>query len=65
MADPTPPTSWAPTAKVSAGVLAASITALIIGFAKNRGWTDIAGPDGAAITSVITFIIQYVVPERK
>ena len=65
-ADPatTPQTSWAPTAKVSAGVLAASVTTLVIGYAKNHGWTAMDAADSAALTTVITFVIQYLVPER-
>ena len=62
---PAAPTSWAPTAKVSAGVLAASLTTLIIGFAKTHNWANIEAADGAALTSVLTFIVQYLVPERR
>ena len=57
--------SWAPTAKVCAGILAASVTSLLLPF-----WTPLTGHDmsasqAAAFTTVITFVIQYFVPERK
>jgi membrane protein YdbS with pleckstrin-like domain len=57
------PTSWAPTAKVSAGVLASAITILIVQFIPHANtWTPaVAG----AITQITTFIVQYMVPERK
>ena len=53
-------TSWAPTAKISAGVLAAAVTTLILSF-----WHAPSASQGAALTTVITFLIQYFVPERK
>jgi hypothetical protein len=56
-----PATSWAPTAKVSAGVLAASATALIL----NHWKLEFSPGDGAAITTLITFVVQYWVPDRK
>lgn len=58
---PTVTTNWAPTAKVSAGVLAASITALLLGVLK----PGLSAEHGAAITTILTFMIQYFVPERK
>lgn len=61
--NPPTTTSWAPTAKVSAGVLASAVTILIIQFAPHANtWTPaVAG----AITQIVTFIVQYMVPERK
>lgn len=57
------PTSWAPTAKVSAGLLASAVTILIVQFVPHASnWTPaVAG----AITQVVTFVVQYMVPERK
>lgn len=60
-AQPAQPTSWAPTAKVSAGALAASVTALIL----NHWKLNFSPGDGAAITSLITFAVQYWVPNKK
>ena len=56
--------SWAPTAKVSAGVLAAAGSTLLMSFFKNHSGVDISAADGAALTTVFTFITQYLVPER-
>jgi len=57
-------TNWAPTAKVSIGLLAAAVTALIMPYWS--GWTghNPSASDGAAITTVITFLMQYIVPDR-
>ena len=56
-------TSWAPTAKVSAGVLASAVSILIFQFVPHANtWTPaVAG----AITQIVTFAVQYMVPERK
>lgn len=62
-------TNWAPTSKVSAGVLAASTTALLLPLVsplwKKLTGSDLSASEGAALTTVITFVIQYVIPERK
>ena len=58
-------TSWAPTAKVSAGILAASLTTLLLPFWKKLTGFDLAASEGAALTTMITFAIQYMVPERR
>ena len=58
-------TSWAPTAKVSAGVLAASVTPLLLLLFKKMTGSDLSASQGAAVTTIVTFIIQYLVPERK
>lgn len=56
-------TSWAPTAKVSAGVLASAVTILIVQFVPGAdGWKPAVA---TAITQVVTFLVQYMVPERK
>ena len=57
--------SWAPTAKVSAGILAASVTSLVLSFWTQLTGHDMTPPQAAAFTTVITFLIQYFVPERK
>lgn len=55
-------TSWAPTAKVSAGVLASAVTVLIVQFVPGAtGWKPAVA---TAITQVVTFLVQYMVPER-
>lgn len=60
---PATPASWAPTAKVSAGVLASAVTILIIEFVPHASaWTPAAA---GAITQLVTFVVQYMVPERK
>lgn len=59
------PTSWAPTAKVSVGVMAASATTLALSLSKQFTGHDLSAADAAAITTLVTFAIQYWVPERK
>jgi H+/Cl- antiporter ClcA len=62
-------TDWAPTAKVSVGVLAGAITMLISVFLTPhwKDWTrqEMTPAIGGAITSILTFVIQYLVPERR
>jgi len=62
---PAQTTSWAPTAKISAGALAAAATTLMLFFMKPAGWQDLSAEVGAAMTSLLTFAIQYFVPDRK
>jgi hypothetical protein len=59
------PSSWAPTAKVCAGILAASVTSLLLPFWAPLTGHDLSAPQAAAFTTAITFVIQYFVPERK
>ena len=60
---------WAPTAKVSAGVLAGAMTIILTAFLSPhwRDWTqqDMTPAIAAAITNILTFVIQYWVPDRK
>jgi len=60
---------WAPTAKVSAGVLAGAATILISAFLSPhwKNWTqqDMTPAVGAAIANILTFAIQYWVPDRR
>lgn len=67
MATPAPAqpqtTSWAPTAKVSAGVLASAVTILIFQFVPGaNGWPAAVA---ASITQIVTFVVQFWVPDRK
>jgi hypothetical protein len=62
-AQPTTTTDWAPTAKVSAGVLASAVTILIFQFVPEANkWTPAVA---ASITQIVTFVVQYWVPDRK
>ncbi|HXC68513.1 MAG TPA: hypothetical protein VN644_01000 [Pyrinomonadaceae bacterium] len=57
-------TNWAPTAKVSVGILAASLTTLLLPLLSKAN----VNPDpaqAAALTTLITFAIQYMVPDRR
>ena len=60
---------WAPTAKVSIGALAGAATILLTAFLSPhwRAWTqqDMTPAIGAAITNILTFAIQYMVPDRR
>jgi putative flippase GtrA len=60
---------WAPTAKVSAGVLAGAATILLTAFLGPhwRNWTqqDMTPAVVTAITTIVSFVIQYWVPDRR
>jgi hypothetical protein len=60
---------WAPTAKVSAGVLAGAATIILTAFLGPhwRGWTqeDMTPTVVTSITTIVTFMIQYLVPDRR
>lgn len=59
-------TDWAPTAKVSVGALAGAATTLLIVILRASDVKAIDSPEvGCAITTLITFVMQYWVPERK
>jgi hypothetical protein len=62
-------TNWTPTTKVGAGVVAASATALFLPLLsplwKKLTGGDLSAAEGAAFTTVITFVIQYLIPERR
>ena len=70
---PQSPTSsksdWSPTSKVGVGALAGGLTVLIMTFMGPpwERWYHQAIPAtvGAAITNILTFAIQYWVPDRK
>ena len=58
-------TNWTPTAKVSAGVLASALTILIVQFIPaphTHPWTPAAA---GALTQIVTFIVQDMVPDRR
>jgi hypothetical protein len=58
--------NWAPTAKVGTGVLAASVTTLVFSLWKSKTGSDLGSAEtAAAFTTLITFVIQYLVPERN
>ena len=59
-------TDWSPTAKVSVGALAGAGTTLLLVILKANNVKGIDSAEvGAAITTLITFLIQYTVPERS
>ena len=57
-------TNWAPTAKVSVGILAASMTTLLLPL-LGKAHINPDPAQAAALTTLITFVIQYMVPERR
>jgi hypothetical protein len=59
-----PATSWAPTAKVAVGTLAGAITLITIQVLGHYGF-KISAETGGAVTTVLTFVIQYLTPERR
>lgn len=60
---------WTPTTKVSIGALAGATTILLTPFLKLywNAWThsDMTPEISAAITTILTFVIQWAVPDRK
>ena len=59
-----PTTSWAPTAKVAVGALAGAVTLILVQVMGHYGF-KLTPEIGGAITTVITFGIQYMAPERR
>ena len=64
MAQAAPTTSWAPTAKVAVGALAGAVTLIVVQVMGHYG-LRLSPEAGGAITTVITFAIQYMTPERR
>jgi len=64
-ADQSKPFFGAPTAKVGTGVLAGAITTIIVAVLKSyhASWISDAAAV-SAMTSLLTFVVQYLVPER-
>ena len=52
-----------PTRKVGAGLLAGSLTVILIWAMKQYGGTDIPGEVGSAITTILTFFTSWFVPD--
>jgi hypothetical protein len=65
---PAETTSLHPNAKVSAGLLAGAISVLLCAFLKMhwKAWTgdELSLTESGAITTILTFLIQYLIPER-
>jgi len=57
-------TSWAPTAKVAVGTIAGAATILFVEILSKRG-IILSAEAGGAITTILTFFIQYWTPERS
>ena len=62
-------TNWVPTRKVRTGALAGAMTVLVMAFLGPhlKEWAAGANPESvsAAITGIVTFAIQYWVPEKR
>jgi len=61
---PASTTNWAPTAKVSVGILAASFTTFLLPL-LSKVHVNVEPAQAAALTTLVTFVIQYMVPERR
>jgi hypothetical protein len=57
-------TRWAPTTKVAVGALAGSFTIIIVQVLQHYGF-QISAEAGGAITTLVTFVIQYFTPEQR
>jgi hypothetical protein len=64
-AQPAPTTSWAPTAKVAVGTLAGAVTLIMLQILRHFYNYTPSAEVGGAITTLVTFVIQYMTPERK
>lgn len=61
--DPTPP-SMAPTRKVSAGLLAGSITTIIFWVSETVFKFSPSADVASAVTAILTFVVSYFVKEK-
>lgn len=52
-----------PTNKVSSGILAGAITAIVIWAAKTYGKVDFPPDIAVGVSTIITFVTQYFVPD--
>jgi putative flippase GtrA len=57
--------SLKPTQKVTVGGLAGAVTTIAIWILKTYAKIDIPGEIGAAITTVLTFIVSYLIPPSE
>ena len=57
--------TFTPAQKVTAGALAGALTTIAIWLLKTYAHTEITGEVGAAITTVLTFIVACVIPPNE
>jgi len=57
--------SAVPTNKVQAGILAGGIVAVLSWAAKTFAHVDLTVEAGIGLSTVITFVVQYLVPDSK
>jgi len=55
----------APTRKVSAGILAGAIVAVAAWASKSYAQVEIPTEIGMAITTIVTFVVQWTVPDAE
>jgi hypothetical protein len=53
-----------PTAKVTAGVLAGAVAGIVLWAVKTFAHQEVPIEVGMAISTLLTFVIQYLVPEE-
>jgi len=54
-----------PTNKVQAGILAGALAAIAAWALKTWGHTEMPAEVGVALSTAITFVVQYFVPDSK
>jgi hypothetical protein len=54
-----------PTRKVSAGVLAGALSIILVWGVKTYGGVALDGEIASAITTVMTFLVSYFVPDAE
>lgn len=53
-----------PTRKVASGVLAGALVTVGVGFLRRHYGIELTGEEGAAYGLLLTFIVQWSVPEK-
>lgn len=53
-----------PTRKVAAGVLAGAFVTILAGVLRRKYGVELTGEEGAAYALLLTFIVQWLVPDK-
>jgi len=53
-----------PTRKVASGVIAGALVTIGVGYLRRAFGIELTGEEGAAYGLVLTFVVQWLVPEK-